>query len=86
MQENKKNKKKQPKRFIVLIGVASQMGITIFLGATLGKFLDTKYQMEKRQITQMCNIDTPSHRSWVCLKIKGFIFCRTKKLFFRFLQ
>ena len=51
MQENKKNKKKQPKRFIVLIGVASQMGITIFFGATLGKFLDAKYQTEKACFT-----------------------------------
>ena len=51
MPENKKNKKKQPKRFIVLIAVASQMGITIFLGATLGKFLDAKYQTEKAWYT-----------------------------------
>ena len=51
MPENKKNKKKQPKRFIVLIAVASQMGITIFLGATLGKYLDAKYQIEKPWLT-----------------------------------
>tara|TARA_B100001939_G_scaffold298843_1_gene274027 strand:- start:28 stop:261 length:234 start_codon:yes stop_codon:yes gene_type:complete len=51
MPENKKNKKKQPKRFIVLIAVASQMGITIFLGATFGKFLDAKYQTEKPWFT-----------------------------------
>jgi len=51
MPENKKNKKKQPKRFIVLITVASQMGITIFLGAALGKYLDAKYQTEKSWLT-----------------------------------
>ena len=51
MPENKKNKKKQPKRFIVLIAVASQMGITIFLGANLGKYLDVKYQSEKPWFT-----------------------------------
>ena len=51
MPENKKNKKKQPKRFIVLITVASQMGITIFLGAALGKYLDAKYQSEKPWLT-----------------------------------
>ena len=51
MLENKKNKKKQPKQFIVLITVASQMGITIFLGAALGKFLDAKYQTEKAWFT-----------------------------------
>ena len=51
MLENKKNKKKQPKRFIILIAVASQMGIIIFLGANLGKFLDAKYQAEKAWFT-----------------------------------
>ena len=51
MPENKKNKKKQPKRFIVLIAVATQMGITIFLGASLGKYLDAKYQSEKPWFT-----------------------------------
>ena len=51
MLENKKNKKKQPKRFIILIAIASQMGITIFLGTTLGKFLDAKYQTEKAWFT-----------------------------------
>ena len=51
MPENKKNKKKQPKRFIILIAVASQMGITIFLGASLGKYLDAKYQSEKPWFT-----------------------------------
>ena len=51
MLENKKNKKKRPKRFIILIAVASQMGIIIFLGANLGKFLDAKYQAEKAWFT-----------------------------------
>ena len=51
MPENKKNKKKQPKRFIVLIAVASQMGITIFLGTSLGKYLDAKYQGERPWFT-----------------------------------
>ena len=51
MPKNKKNKKKQPKRFIILVAVASQMGITIFLGASLGKYLDAKYQSEKPWFT-----------------------------------
>ena len=51
MLESKKNKKKQPKHFIVLVSVASQMGITVFLGATLGKFLDAKYHTEKAWFT-----------------------------------
>ncbi len=51
MLENKKNKKKQPKRFIVLVAVASQMGITIFLGAYFGKYLDAKYHTDKAWFT-----------------------------------
>jgi F0F1-type ATP synthase assembly protein I len=51
MLENKKNKKKQPKRFIVLVAVASQMGITIFLGAHLGKYFDARYHTEKAWFT-----------------------------------
>ena len=51
MPANKKNKKKQPKRFIILISVASQMGITIFLGAAFGRSLDEKYQTEKPWFT-----------------------------------
>ena len=51
MSENKKNKKKQPKRFLILTVVASQMGITIYLGATLGKYLDEKYQTSKPWFT-----------------------------------
>jgi F0F1-type ATP synthase assembly protein I len=51
MLENKKNKKKQPKRFIVLVAVASQMGITIFLGAYFGKYLDAKHHTDKAWFT-----------------------------------
>ena len=51
MPKNKKNKKKQHKRFIVLVAVASQMGITIFLGANIGKFIDAKCQTEKAWFT-----------------------------------
>ena len=51
MLESKKNKKKRPKHFIILVTVASQMGITVFLGATLGKFLDAKYHTEKAWFT-----------------------------------
>ncbi len=47
----KKNKKKQPNRFIVLSMLASQMGITIYLGAYFGKQLDQKYQTQKPWFT-----------------------------------
>ncbi len=40
--EEKKGKKEQP-RFLALTGVALQMGVTIYLGAALGKFLYAQF-------------------------------------------
>lgn len=51
MSENKKNKKKQPNRFIALTSIAFQMGITIYLGAYFGKKLDLKYNFNKPYFT-----------------------------------
>jgi len=38
-----KKPKKQLNRYIVLTGIGLQMGITIYLAARLGKWLDAKY-------------------------------------------
>jgi F0F1-type ATP synthase assembly protein I len=38
-------------RFARLSGIGLQMGITIFLGAYLGKFLDQKFPSDKRWFT-----------------------------------
>lgn len=35
-------------RFLRLSGVGFQMGVTIFLGAWFGKYLDGKYPMDKK--------------------------------------
>lgn len=47
-----KDKKEAPKggltKFARLSGIGLQMGVTIFLGAYLGKYLDDKYPMEKK--------------------------------------
>lgn len=43
-----KKESREPSRFLRLSGLGFQMGITIFLGAYLGKFLDAKYPMEKK--------------------------------------
>ena len=51
MPENKKNKKKQPNRFLALSMLASQMGITVYLGAYLGKYLYEKYATQKAWFT-----------------------------------
>ena len=51
MPENKKNKRKQPNRLLTLTMVATQMGVTIFLGASLGKYLDERYSTPKPWFT-----------------------------------
>lgn len=38
-------------RYIELIGIAAQMGVTIFLGAYFGKWLDERYASEKKWFT-----------------------------------
>jgi len=54
--DNSKNEppKKQPNTFIVLSGVGAQMGVTIWLGAQLGKWLDEKYPLDKNWFTIAC--------------------------------
>ena len=56
MPENKKlkNKKKQRNRFLALSSLPFQMGITIYLGAYFGKYLDQKYLTEKPWFTISC--------------------------------
>ncbi len=53
MQERKnpKNKKKQRNRFLALSSLPFQMGITIYLGAYFGKYLDQKYLTQKPWFT-----------------------------------
>jgi uncharacterized membrane protein YfcA len=38
-------------KYIQLIGIAAQIGATIFLGAWLGKLLDEKYPSNKKWFT-----------------------------------
>ena len=42
---------KKQSRFIALTGIAFQMGLTIYLGAALGKWLDQKYPLDKNWFT-----------------------------------
>ena len=48
---NKPQKKKQLNRYIQLTGVAFQMGITIYLGAYFGKWLDAHFQTSSKIFT-----------------------------------
>jgi len=49
---NKPSKKSKPlNKFARLSGIGIQMGVTVFLGAYLGKFLDNKYPSDKKWFT-----------------------------------
>jgi len=47
----KENPKKQRNKYLALTGVGLQMGLTIYLFAYLGKWLDVKYPHEKKIYT-----------------------------------
>lgn len=48
--KDKKNPNKS-NRFLVLSGIGLQMGVIVFLGAYLGKWLDAKYPSNKNWFT-----------------------------------
>ena len=47
----KENPKKQRNKYLALSGIGIQMGVTIYLFAYFGKWLDQKYQNEKQIYT-----------------------------------
>jgi uncharacterized membrane protein YfcA len=49
-----KSKKKPRNNIVVLSGIGLQMGVTIFLGAYFGKWLDAKYPSDKKWFTMGC--------------------------------
>lgn len=53
--EKQPKKKNQLNKFAQLIGVALQMGITIYLGVYLGKWLDQYYETSK-VFTLICTL------------------------------
>lgn len=71
MEEKKKaNKKKNstPKNIAIFTGIAAQMGITIFLGAYFGKWLDDKYPADKKWFTMALTILSVSIALYAVLK------------------
>lgn len=45
-------------KYLVLVGVATQMGLTIFFGSYFGKYLDDKYPNEKNWFTMILTISS----------------------------
>ena len=41
----------KPNRYLELMGIAAQMGVTIFLGAYFGKWMDARYPSGKKWFT-----------------------------------
>lgn len=52
----KENPKKQRNKYLQLTSIGFQMGITVYLFAQFGKWLDTKYPHEKQVYTFICVI------------------------------
>ena len=50
------------------MGIAAQMGVTIFLGAYLGKWLDTKYPADKQWYTILCTLSSVAIALYMVLK------------------
>ncbi len=48
MSDEQKKKKGPKNRFLRLTGIGAQMGVTIFLGAYIGRWLDNTYPSDKK--------------------------------------
>ncbi|MAR40023.1 MAG: hypothetical protein CMD22_05075 [Flavobacteriales bacterium] len=51
MLKNKRKKKKQLNKYLVLTSISFQMGVIFYLGAYAGSLLDNKYNLEKKYFT-----------------------------------
>jgi F0F1-type ATP synthase assembly protein I len=59
---------KPKNRYIQLVGIAAQMGATIFLGAYFGKMLDEKYPSNKKWFTMGLTIFSVAIALYMVLK------------------
>ncbi|MGG8496158.1 AtpZ/AtpI family protein [Tenacibaculum sp. TC6] len=53
---SKKTPKKQLNKYVRFSGIAFQMGLTIYLGSLLGKWLDIKYPNDNQLYTKICTL------------------------------
>ena len=51
MLKNKRKKKKQLNKYLVLTSLSFQMGVIFYLGSYIGSLLDKKYNLEKNYFT-----------------------------------
>ncbi len=51
MPKNKRKKKKQLNKYLVLTSLSFQMGVIFYLGSYIGSLLDKKYNLEKNYFT-----------------------------------
>ncbi|GFD91512.1 MULTISPECIES: AtpZ/AtpI family protein [Tenacibaculum] len=53
---SKDSKKKPLNKYIRFTGIALQMGLTIYLGSLLGKWLDQKYPNDNQLYVKICTL------------------------------
>ena len=51
MRKNKRKKKSPHNKYLILTSVSFQMGVTFYLAAYFGAYLDEKYMFEKKWST-----------------------------------
>ncbi|MDG1476806.1 MAG: AtpZ/AtpI family protein [Vicingaceae bacterium] len=71
MEDKKKVNKKSSntlKSIAIFTGIAAQMGVTIFLGAYFGKWLDIKYPADKKWFTMLFTLIGVGISLYVVLK------------------
>jgi F0F1-type ATP synthase assembly protein I len=70
MEEKKNNKKSNNtlKSIAIFTGIAAQMGITIYLGAYFGKWLDVNYPSDKKWFTMIFTLIGVAISLYVVLK------------------
>lgn len=66
--KNQKDQKKQLKNVAVLSGIAIQMGVTIYLFALLGKWLDEQYNHGEKLYTMIATLVGVAIAFYVVLK------------------
>lgn len=68
MSQQKSPKKKGNKNYLILTGIAFEMGVIIYLAVQGGKWLDEHYQIEKNIFTVIATLLGVAISIWVVLR------------------